>query len=271
MPLFIGIVIGMVIGYLIINYRHQRQTSKYLASTEYWVYLPDEKLPPQEEVMKLVLGGNSPIGPEEGLLLSDIRLHIGLVLRNRNPHVFRPDLFEDHLEPTAEILALMGQSRSLAKVRYLSEVRLKSDAHLQLLPYLVYAYCKLSKAQAIYDVSAEKLLTVEDLLSNLKADKDARRSEMHLNIIWRHTQDGGRVETRGLKKKGMPELVTNEVDSDQRLLVTNLMYEASRDLWNLSHFPEQVEVESYDDKFRLILSPPKNGLSQVRILRVQTI
>lgn len=270
MYLLIGIVLGIVIGFVIVQLRDQYRSGKFLASAEYWVYLADDKLPPQEEVMKLLLGGNSPVGPEEGLLLSDIRLHIGLVLRTKNPHVFRPDLFEDHLEPTAELLNLMSQSKALAKIRYLSEIKLKNDAHLQLLPYLAYAYSKLGYGQAIYDVSAERLMTVPDLAEQLKADKNARRPELHLQTIWRRTEDGGRAETRGLIKKGIPDLVTLEVHHDERLLVTALVEEAGRRLWAQNQFSDQVEVESYNDLFRLMLAPPRNGRSQVRIVRVQS-
>lgn len=269
MHFVIGIILGILIGYVVVVHRDRRNSNKYLAAAEYWVYLPEEKLPPQEEVMKLLLGGTSPVGPEEGLLLSDIRLHIGLVLRSKNPHVFRPDLFEDHLEPTAELLNLMSQSKSIAKIRYLSEIKLKNDAHLQLLPYLAYAYSKLANGNAIYDVSAERLMTIPDLLSYLKTDKNARRPDVHLHTIWKRTIDGGRAETRGLIKKGIPELVTNDVHHDEKLLVTNLLDEAGRKLWSQETFPEQVEVESYDDIFRLMLAPPKNGRSQVRIMRVQ--
>lgn len=271
MYFLVGIILGIVIGYVVIQLRDRHRSSKYMACAEYWVYLPEDQLPPQDEVMKLLLGGNSPVGPEEGLLLSDIRLHIGLVLRTKNPHVFRPDLFEDHLEPTAEHLHLMSTSKAIAKIRYLSEIRLKTDAHLQLLPYLSYAYAKLGNGNAIYDVSAERLMTVPDLLEQLKADKNARRPEIHLQTIWRKTEDGGRAETRGLIKKGMPDLVTHEVHSDERLLVTGLLEEAGRRLWTQSQFPEQVEVESYNDLFRLMLAPPRNGRSQVRIVRVQGV
>lgn len=270
MHFVVGIIIGILIGYVLILIRDKRATGKYLATTEYWVYLPDEKLPPQDEVMKLLLGGSSPVGPEEGLLLSDIRLHIGLVLRSKNPHVFRPDLFEDHLEPTAELLNLMSRSKSIAKLRYLSEIKLKNDAHLQLLPYLAYAYAKLANGNAVYDVSSEKLMTIPDLQDQLKTDKNARRPEMHLQTIWKRTENGGRAETRGLIKKGIPELVTHEVHHDEKILVTNLLDEAGRSLWGQNEFPSQVEVESFNDVFRLMLAPPRNGRSQVRIMRVQT-
>jgi hypothetical protein len=71
-------------------------------------------------------------------------------------------------------------------------------------------------------------------------------------------------------KKGLAELVSAEVHSDERLLVSGLIEEAAKRLWTAEQFPEQVEVESFSDLFRLILSVPKDGKSTVRILRVQS-
>lgn len=264
----IGVLLGLGIGYWIVVW-WQKRAPKYLAVTEYWVYLPGQKLPKQDDVMSLVLQGNSPVGPQEGLLFSDIRLHVALVLRSKNPHVFRPDLLEDHLEPTADQLTRLSDSQSVAKIRYLSEDKLKTDAHLQLLPFMAYAYCKLGQGGAIYDVSAEKLMTTEELQSQLR-DRNARRPELHLNIIWRRGLEGGHAETKGLIKKGIPELVTADVHTDERLLVTGLLEEAAKQLWISDQFPEKVEVESYNDLFRLLLGTPKDGKSEVRIMRVQS-
>ncbi|MBC8066474.1 MAG: hypothetical protein H7Y17_16710 [Chlorobia bacterium] len=265
----IGILLGMGVGYWLVQWRKRIQSRKFLAVAEYWVYIPGEKLPIQDEIMKLLLQGNSPVGPAEGLLLSDIRLHIALVLRSKNPHVFRPDLFDDHLEPTAEQLQKMGESKAVVKIRYLSEERLRTDAHLQLLPYLAYAYCKLANGNAIFDVQAERIMTVPELQARLKEDKNARRPDFHLNIVWKRTINGGSVETRGLVKKGIPELVTAEVHSDERLLVSGLLDEASKSLWYADAVPTEVEIESFNDIFRLILGPAKDGRSEVRIMRVQ--
>jgi len=269
MPFLVGLLIGIAAAYSVFILFNRRGRGAYMAVTEYWVYIPDEKLPKQDEVMKLVLQGNSPVGPQEGLLFSDIRLHIALILRSKNPHVFRPDLFEDHLEPTAELLTALAESKAIAKIQYLSEVRLKTDAHLQLLPYLAYAYCKLANGKAVYDVTAERLLTVPDLQGLLKADRNARRPDIHIHAVWRTSEQGGRVETRGLVKKGLPELVTGDINSDERILVTALMEDAARQLWDVERIPDHVEVESYSDRFRLELEPARRGRSKVRILRMQ--
>ena len=264
----IGLAIGIIVGYLVLTLR-QKLKPKFFAMTEYWIYIPGERLPKQDDVMSLVLQGNSPVGPEEGLLFSDIRLHIALVLRTKNPHVFRPDLFDEHIEPTADLLQRMASSNAVAKIRYASEERLNSDAHLQLLPYLAYAYSKLADGVAVFDVAAEKVMSIEEFRELLR-DRNARRVDMHVNTIWHRSEDGGRAETRGLVKKGIPELVTAQVHADERLLVTGLVDEAAKQIWEASEFPSQVEVESYNDLFRLLLAAPKEGKSEVRIMRVQS-
>ena len=110
---------------------------KYFACAEYFVYLPQEAMPDQDQLMDRVIKGGpygQPITSQEGILFSDIRLHLGLILRSKNPHVFRPDTFETHITPTQEILGELSNARAAVKVRYLSEEPLADKRHLQLLP-----------------------------------------------------------------------------------------------------------------------------------------
>jgi len=265
----IGVSFGLILGYGLLQLIQAKKDRQFFAITEYWVYLPKEELPPQDEVMKLLLGGNSPIGPEEGLLLSDIRLHVGLVLRSKNLHVFRPDLLDESVVATAEQLSLISECQAVAKLRFLSEFKLKSEAHLKLMPYLAYAYAKLADGKVVYDSTAELLMTVPELLDRLKNDREAKGAETHLRTVWKTTANGGKAETHGLVKKGLPELITLEVHSDERLLVTGLMEDAARQLWNSGVLSSPIEVDSFNDRFQLILSPVNKGLAEVRILRIQ--
>lgn len=268
--LLLGLFFGFLIGYMVVTVVRRKRSQPFLAVTEYWVYMPGEKLPLQDEVMKLVLQGTAAIGPREGLVFSDIRLDVALVLRRKNPHIFRPDLFEEHIEPTADILEALSQSNSIAKVRYLSEEPLKDDRHLQLLPYLAYAYSKLGNGKVVYDVGAERLLSTEDLQAMLKADKNAARPDAHLRVIWVSEIRSGHAETRGLVKKGLPELVTEEMELDEKVLVTSVLDEAARKLWAEGSLPESVQVSTFDDEFRLTLERPLSGRSSVKIMRVRT-
>ena len=92
----------------------------------------------------------------EALIFSDVRLHIALVLRSKNAHVFRPDLFEEHVEPTVELLEGLAGSKSFAKIRFISEEPLKDHRHLIFLAHAADAIADLAKGKVIYDVVAER-------------------------------------------------------------------------------------------------------------------
>jgi hypothetical protein len=90
-------------------FRRGPKKPPYLAMAEYWVYLREPQAPTQDDVMTRMIqtnpfqrGGVSPIGAKEGLLWSDIRFHMALALRDKNAHIFRPDLFEPHVDANAK-------------------------------------------------------------------------------------------------------------------------------------------------------------------------
>lgn len=264
-------IIGALLGYVIaILVRRWMRKRPYFALMEFWAYLPNEKMPNQDELMTLVTTGDV-IGPQEALLFSDVRLHLALVLRAKNPHVFRPDLFESHIEPSAEILEALAESPALVKIRFVSEQPLKDDRHLRLLPYLAYGVLKLSGGRVLYDVAAERLYTTDDWLSLIKADRRLEQPDSHARAIWKQEGVLVQAETRGLVKRGMPELVAQGVDRDEKILVLSVMEEAVRSLWSMGQLPERLDVETFGDRFRLEFHVPKKGHALVRILRVRTV
>jgi hypothetical protein len=267
------LIIAATLAALVLLRRFKKP--KYLACAEYLVYLPGVEMPTQETIMDRVLKGNpydQPVTPRIGLLFSDIRLHIALILRSRNPHIFRPDIFEAHVNPTETILDGLSESHSAVKVRYLSEEPLPEDKrHLQLLPYLAEAVAVLGSGSVIFDSSAERLFTLEELQSRLRADRDATGADMHLHVFSDHPAGGGiRVESRGLVKIGLPEFRTKLLEADMRVLAVSVMEEAARQVWKHGEYPEEVEVEAFGDIFRVGFDPKYHPV-EVRILRKQTI
>lgn len=246
--------------------------AKYLACAEYFVYLPEETMPDQNALMDRVIKGGpygQPITSQEGILFSDIRLHLGLILRSKNPHVFRPDTFETHIEPTDRILDDLSRAKSAVKVRYLSEEPLADKRHLQLLPYLTEAVAVLGGGQAIFDASAERLLRLEDLQKQLSDDSDATRSGLHLHVFSHPATQGIVVETRGLIKIGIAELRTRPIESDMRILAVAILEDAARQIWELGVLPDELEVEAYGDRF-LVQIEPDSRPAEVQILRKQS-
>lgn len=274
--ILIGLLIGIAIGWVLVRRRDVKPS--FLSTNEYWVYLPGAKMPDQIAVMSLVIGdnpykqrGRNPISPREGLLLSDTRLHLALVLRSKNPHVFRPDLLDDHVEPTAKILEDLANSQSLVKVRYISETPLKDRSSIQLLPHLADAVAELGEGTVIYDCMKEEILSREAFQALLHDHLDLNVAELQVRPVWRRAEHGGWAETRGLRKVGLPELATERMESDEQVLVTEVLGDAARVLWDAGELPEKVDVKLFDDEFQVLLAKPKERVSTVRILRVQSV
>lgn len=249
----------------------------YLAVVEYWIYIPGQQIPPQDLLSGRILrstpykiDGNPVCGPSEGLLFSDIRLHIALVLKAKNPHLFRPDLYEQHVEPTAAILDALSGAEALVKVRYLSPEPLPDRRHLRFMPHLAEAVAYFGKSSAIFDCVSEKLIDINDFREELKTNPDTSNSDFHLRVVWIETEEGGFASTRGLMKVGLPELQTFPSPSDHRVVIHEVLEQAAIQLWDDPKLPDKLDVRAYDDDFGVMLEPQKKGPVQVRMVRRQT-
>jgi hypothetical protein len=241
---------------------------KYLADCEYWVYLGKKEQPDSDELMSLSMSGAA-IGPPEGILFSDIRLHIAMALRSQNPHIFRPDLDEEDVIPSKELLEALAESPALLKVRYISEDKLTDGRHLKLLPYIVLAAFRLGDGLAVLDRQTLRLMAREEFEQQFKVEPDPLKSSMHVRAVWKPNPAGGRVESRGLVKMGLRDFATREMNFDERWLVMNLAEEAAQRILAAGEYPEELEVESFDDKFHFVFNQRVKGLVQATLLRRQ--
>ncbi|MCB8933230.1 MAG: hypothetical protein M9921_09880 [Fimbriimonadaceae bacterium] len=251
---------------------------KYLAACEYWVYLPGETMPPQDEVMQRLLGsfwrerGSQPaaipISAAEGRLLSDVRLHVALILRSKNPHVFRPDLFGDTVVPTPSLLRALANAKALAKVRFVSETPLQDRVQLAFIPAMAGTVAHLGGSEAVFDVVGETLQPVEALEDALQDRALLDTAEWNARVVWIEGTDGGHAETRGLVKIGLPEVSTHDAPNDHRVLVCQVMEAAVQELWKASAIPPELTVEAYGDSFRLLFAQEARGPCRVRIQRL---
>ena len=253
----------------------KRAKRDYFSACEYWVYVPGEEVPSQEKLITRMVAENphsrdgySAIGSKEGMLFSDVRLHIGLVLRSKNPHVFRPDLFGEAVHPTEETLSRLAKAHAVLKVRYVSQIQLPDDRHIQFTAHLADAVADLEHGTVIYDVVSEQLRTAEDYKAMLAIDREATRFDAHVQVVWFKEAHAGHGQTRGLIKKGLPELRTDDAHLDHQVLVTEVLLEAARKIWNQGEIPNEMEIPAYDDTFRLSLVPTKTGPYRVRIARI---
>jgi len=250
-----------------------QKKQKFFAACEYWIYLPGDQLPPQDQIMTRMVGQNpygfGVIGAQEGMLFSDVRLHVSLALRSKNTHVFRPDLFSEDVEVTQELLEALAASQSFAKLRYISEEPLKDDRHLQFMTHMVDAVAALGKAGVIFDVVCERLIKPADLSAQLAENSNARRADLHVRVAWRKKQGSARAATLGLIKKGIPEIVSAEADLDHEVLLQEVLYEAATQIWKQGSLPQELTVSSFHDKFQLQIEQDRKGETTARIMRIQ--
>ena len=270
------VLVGLGIAILVAREVTARRKSGYEAICEYWIYSTAEKLPDQKAIMTRLItenpylrDGDPCITTREGLVMSDVRLHMGLSLRTKNPHVFRPDLFEQDAVPSAEVLELLPDTTSMIKLKYASVVVLKDLRHLQFMPHLADAVCHLVDGLVVYDRLAEELMTSSELTSRLKTNGDAERPDFHIRVIWRNEEEGlGFAETRGLRKVGRRELRTDPTESDQQVLISGLLRKMSNAIFASPDTEGPYEYEEYGDKF--ILEPRDDGqFIQVSVRRQQ--
>lgn len=270
--ILVGVVLLLMASYFLLQ---RSKSSRFLAAAEYWVYLPGVQMPSQDAMLTRMVGknpysqrGRDPIGQSEGIILSDVRLHIALVLRSKNPHVFRPDLF-DHVEANAEQLQDLADAKSLVKLRYISEEPLTDKRHIQFLIHAADAMAEIGHSRLIYDAISEKLFTKSELEAELSRSVDATGSDLHVRPLWTEETGECRARTLGLRKIGVEELRTGPMEADEQVLITQVIGQAVEQIWSLSSIPESVEVDAFDDKFRLVFTKSKDGFADIRILRMQ--
>jgi hypothetical protein len=251
-----------------------KRRTKFFAQTEYWVYLPGNSLPDQTALMDRVIGKNpyrNSIGTKEGLLLSDVRLHIALVLRNKNPHVFRPDLHHAHSTLSREVVRLIDSANSLVKIRYASDEVLRDKRHLQFMPHLADAVADLGQGHLIYDVTCEKFHLRSEWVEYLQTHPDVTGPDLHTAVEWKAELESGYAYTVGLAKVGHKELRTPSSPSDHRVILTGVLNEAIQFLWHEPTQPQSLEVQAFDGKFRVMFEKTRSEYTRVRVQRLNEI
>lgn len=195
-------------------------------------------------------GGKAAIGPAEGLLFSDIRFHLGLARRDKNPLLFRPDLFDATCAVTPGAVTALADAFAMIKVRFLSHQPMPDRRHLRFIPHAADAVTALAGGLAVYDPVAETLETAEEFSSRLfEADLDA--SEFHVRCAIAPELSGVTARTMGLRKLGLPELQTLPAPSDQRTLLSELMSTAVKSLWDAGEHQPRLELPLHGDTFVL--------------------
>ncbi|HCM72819.1 MAG TPA: hypothetical protein DIS87_01620, partial [Armatimonadetes bacterium] len=89
---------------------------------------------------------------------------------------------------------------------------------------MAHSLSDLMGGTAIYDRVSGSVWLADELGGELARNNNANRPALHVNVTWRPDGEGsGIVMTRGLRKRGMPEVETYPVPADQEVIATGLM------------------------------------------------
>lgn len=255
----ISLAIGATVGYRLVT---RKKEPKYLLHLEYWVYLPGETMPQQDEVMTRLVRpetGRPAISGAEAVLFSDVRLHIALILRRKNAYLFRPDIVAPYVDATPDQLAILQEAQSLVRIRYLSEEKVSDTRYLNFLPQVARAYAEIGGSKLVYDSIGERILAPDDL----------RNGDIGPNIRWVAESTGGHVETLGLRKRGLPEVQTAWIAADERWIVSEVIGQIANQAWGSGELLPTSVAEAFEDRFQVTVEPDRQGVHVARVHRIQ--
>lgn len=230
-------------------------------------------MPPMERVMDAMLAANPHNRPgmacitkREGLLFTDIRLHIATLRRERNPHVFRPDLMFDSCSFQPDVLPLLAKAQGLIQARYVSEVPLGDRRHLQFMPHLADAISRIGGGFAVLDAVSETLVTASEFSQKLSQSPN-QEGELGVRLAWVVVPNGAELRSLGLRKIGLPELRSDPIPDDERTALEPVWEEVVAKMWG-GEVEASYEIERLGQTFRLEIAPPVRGESKVTSARV---
>lgn len=256
--LLLGFVLGLILGQIALYLRTKPKTTTVV---EFWVFLPTASLPAQDALMADLIRHES-LSTEEGMMLSDVRLSIGLVKRAANPSLFRiGGRFGQGVH--YEAMEVLESAQSFARLRFVSQTPLGDTRHISFLVKACRSTLRLANGLAIYDASLDRWHFPSDpLWENIPSSQT--------EVSWVSSDDGGFVETSGLQKLGLKDLRTRGTTSDQRLLVTAIIEQLIANLWSSPKANPPYLVSAFDDRFEITPVSGRGEKTTVNIVRYQS-
>ncbi len=233
---------------------------------EYWIWSPVVDLPQMVALHRRLIqynpynqGEEMALSTSEGLLLSDIRLHIGISTRAKNPHVFSPQFFSDEAKAPVGAVEAMEKSQALMIARFASEQPMPDRGYIHFLTHLADALADYAKADLIYDREGLRFWTREEWKALMMRDNARPDLDKHYQVHAVEEPSGWWIHTHGLRKYGLPDLEMIEVSREQRTACTDIIRQmAERAIADPSTLSDG-EVEYYGRQHRVVLVRGERG------------
>lgn len=259
-------VLGFALAFVFLRTRKRKSESPPMVRVEFWIYSAKPGRPNDSDLLKRLTAENphkrsgiSPIGPPEGLTLSDIRFHIGVALKDSNRSLFRPDLMcEPDANPSPETLAGLADATTMVRVQFVSEVPTNHRGYLTFVNHAADALGAMTEAKCIFDLESQRFLLQPELFDLIDKQPDALEFDQNVVVRWVETVESGTAFTRGMAKAGLPDLIFGPVPIDLRTLASHLVEEAGRLVWQGSELGT-VQISAFGETFRVSFGPTKTA------------
>ncbi len=266
----IGLIIGLLAGFIF----YHRTRKPYFAHAEYWVYSNNHEMPSTEKLMVRLVGSNpyvqqgqNPIGGAEGLVLSDIRLKIALLLKTRNQNLFDGRRVPASIADQHDFIREIGSFQSIVKLQYISTTKLKDKRHLQFLMHAADATAEICESGWILDKVTGVLRTKTEQTEILAKNFNVTKLEFHARL---EANMDNSFSSFGLIKVGIADFDTHPVAADQVQLVREILERYMTLSWERGEaFPDPIKA--YDDEFFMLQKPTRHNRTIMRIVRKQMI
>jgi hypothetical protein len=239
-----------------------RAARRQPAVAEYLIYLPKAQLPPEHRIKQRLIQGNPHNRPERPALsaqqraiVGDLRLSIGVANRDNNPVLFRPDLFEAGVVAGGEQLQKLSACTGIARVLFAAEKAKADGLPIGALPHLVDSIAELTEGPLIYDRIQGRLWDSAELHRLLSEDPDGSRFALHVRSVWTNEDGVGKVETMGLRKKGLHEITAEGLAPDRKETAVSLVLEVARSRWDDPANVGPWRIDHLGVPFELLLEP----------------
>lgn len=271
--LAVGMLLGLIAVFVVFGLYMRRHRSE--SHAEYWVYVRAAQLPPQDAVMAWLMEPNrfpQRPGPTlthaQSLILSDVRLRIGYVRKDRNAHLF--SVSED--APDAlERARIMRESVGIVRLRYTSPGRLLTKHHLAFLLAACAAYAELGEGLGVTDVVTDIFLSADEFKTWIAQPSPLDAEERHVAVLSTWQEDSVTYSTRGLTKIGLPEVTTARTETDHSTLLADLFAQFCAEAWRDSALPMAQSFQAYGDHFQFQGKLTAPMRMQVRVFRYQIV
>jgi hypothetical protein len=283
-PELLAAIAVVLVAYLLArSFRSFREARREIPRSqpivhEFWLWTTHDKLPASQEINHRLLAANPHNQPSQPAVRldyrqveADVRIHIGISLRRKNPHVFEPNFFADETVVPPEAGRIMAAARSIVAVRFTSEELVADRNYLHVLTHVADALAELTQSELIYDREGMRMWPAQEWAAGMMRENARQDFDKTVQIHSVEEPDGWWLHTHGLRKYGLPDLEMTEVAREQRAVGTNVLRELAERAIQSPDALRDGEIELFGRQHRIVFTHSTRKSSHHRGLVLEAV